>query len=240
MKNHIFKYFLPVLASALAFSCSSLEIDHGAKDSGELPYIPVMVESGPTISVNGEVVEDEEIEIHAAFQEQETMDTFVRKYHAVPGEGFWQHSFEGDVPMEQLSKWTVYRAVWSRLAQEMAVEYGLRESVGLLDKKEKLREENQRRLELKEKGEEIFGPDQYSLGEFYQVDEQSLELALIQILETREILRDEGRGRDRRIYRIERMKMAFRQLIEEEMKSCDVRINETSLKALISPELPSR
>ena len=240
MKIYVLKYLCPLLVVIFSISCSSLEIDQGAKDSGELPYIPVMVESGPPVSVNGEVVEDEEIEIHAALQEQETIDEFVRKYHAVPGEGFWQHSFEGNVPMEQLLKWTVYRVVWSRLAQEMAVEYGLRASAGLEDKKEKLREENQRRLELKKKGEEIFGPDQYSLGDFYQLDEQSLELALIQILETKEILRDEGRGRDRRIYRIERMKMAFRQLIEEKMKSCDVRINEASLLELISPELPTR
>ncbi len=240
MKIHAQKYFCLLLVGLWTVSCSSLEINRGAKDSGELPYIPVMVDSGPSVSVNGEVVEDEEIEIQAALQEQEVMDEFVRKYHAVPGEGFWQHSFEGEIPMDQLLKWTVYRVVWSRLAQEMAVEYGLRSSTGLEDKKEKLREENKRRLELKNKGEEIFGPDQYSLKDFYQLDEQSLELALIQILESKEILRDEGRGRDRRIYRIDRMKMAFRQLIEDKMKSCEVKVNEASLKELISPELPSR
>ena len=72
--------------------------------------------------------------------------------------------------------------------------------------------------------------------DFYIVDEQSLELALIQILETKEILREEGRGRDRRIHRIERMKMAFRQLIEEQMRSCEVMINEKKLEELILPK----
>lgn len=236
MKNHIMKYFLLVLASALAFSCSGLEIDDGAKESGELPYVPVLVESGPAVSVNGYKIDEEEIRIFAAQQEQEILDEFVRKYHAVPGEGFWRHSFEEEVPLQHLVKWTVYKAVWIRLAQEMAVEHGIRTSVGLADKKTKLEEENRRRLDLKEKGETIYGPDQYTLEEFYPIDEQSLELALIQVLESKEILREEGRGRDRRIHRIDRMKMALRQLIEEKMEACEVRINEQALEKLISPE----
>ena len=239
MKNLVLKYIFPVLAAALFISCFDLKIDEGAKESGELPYVPVMVDSGPAVSVNSETIEDEELRIFAALQGQEIMDEFVRKYHAVTGEGFWSHSFEGDVPLQHLLKWTVYKAVWVRLAQEMAVEHGLRASVGLEDKKEKLQEENQRRLELKEKGETIYGPAQYTLEDFYPIDEQSLELALIQTLESKELLRDEGRGRDRRIHRIERMKMAFRQLIEEKMGTCEVRINEAALKELISPEIPA-
>ena len=157
MKNHILKYFLLVLASALTFSCSELVIDHGAKESGELPYVPVFVKSGPVVSVNGNKIDEEEIRIFASQQEQEIMDEFVRKYHAVPGEGFWRHSFEEEVPLQHLMKWTVYKAVWIRLAQEMAVEHGIRASVGLEDKKAKLEEENLRRLDLKEKGETIYG-----------------------------------------------------------------------------------
>ena len=60
---------------------------------------------------------------------------------------------------------------------------------------------------------------------------------MIQTLESREILRDDGRGRDRRIHRIERMKLAFRQLLEEKMKTCKVEVNQKSLMAVISPEL---
>jgi hypothetical protein len=236
MKNYIMKFLLLVLASALSFSCSGLEIDDGAKESGELPYVPVLVESGPAVSVNGYKIDEEEIRIFAAQQEQEILDEFVRKYHAVPGEGFWRHSFEEEVPLQHLVKWTVYKAVWIRLAQEMAVEHGIRTSVGLEDKKTKLEEENRRRLDLKEKGETIYGPDQYTLEEFYPIDEQSLELALIQVLESKDILREEGRGRDRRIHRIDRMKMALRQLIEKKMEDSEVRINELALVALISPE----
>ncbi len=236
MKKQDWNSVFLLLGLALAVSCSSLEVDQGAEKSGKLPYTPVMADSGPAVSIDGKAVAEEELLILGALQEKEIVDEFVRKYRAVPGEGFWQHSFEGDIPIKHLLKWTVYRAVWVRLAQEMAVEQGLRSAAGLEDKKEKLREENQRRLELKEKGEDIYGPDQYTLEAFYPIDEQSLELALIQTLESKEILRDEGRGRDRRIYRIERMKMAFRQLLEEKMRSCNVRINEAALQALITPE----
>lgn len=237
MKKQDWKCFFLLFGAVLAVSCSSLEVDQGARDSGQLPYTPVFADSGPAVSINGNAIDEEELVILGAQQEKEIVDEFVRKYHAVVGEGFWRHSFEGEVPMDHLLKWTVYRAVWVRLAQEMAVEHGLRSATGLEDKKEKLREENQRRLELKEKDEDIYGPDQYTLEEFYPIDEQSLELALIQTLESKEVLREEGRGRDRRIHRIERMKMAFRQLLEEEMRSCTVRINEAALQELLIPEI---
>ena len=237
MKKTFTITLLVLLILLLAVSCSSLSVEEGAEESGKLPYLPVMVDSGPAVLVNGKAVDDLELRIFTSFLKQEIQDDFIRKYHAVPGEGFWQHSFEGEVPLEQLVKWVVYKAVWNRLAQEMAVEYGLRQLTGLEDKKAKLNEENQLRLNMKEKGETIYGPEQYTLEDFYLVDEQSLELALIQTLESKEILRDEGRGRDRRIHRIDRMKMAFRQLIEEKMEACEVRINEQALLSLLSPLL---
>lgn len=221
----------------LTVSCSSLEIDPGARESGEVPYQVTFVDSGPAATVNGLEVEEEELKILAKGQEQEIVEEFTRKYKAVRGSGFWTHSFEGRVPLDELAKWTVYRAVWSRLAGRMAVEHGLREEVGLEDKRQKMEEENLRRRELLEKGEAIYGPEQYTMEEFYPIDEQSLELALIQTLERKDILRDEGRGRDRRIHRIERMKMAFRQLIEEKMEDCEVKVNQAALKSLIEPKI---
>jgi len=238
MKHRILISLVLVAAWYPLFSCSSLEVEKGARETGQLPYETVMVESGPAVTINGRAVDEKELQILASLQAEEIMAEFVRKYHAVQGEGFWEHSFDGEVPIAHLEKWTVYEAVWSRLSQEMAVEHGLRESSGMEDKWEKLQEENDRRQQLKEKGAPIYGPDQYTIEEFYPIDEQSLELALIQTLESKEILRDEGRGRDRRIHRIERMKMAFRQLIEEKMKSCEVRVNKSALKELILPQLP--
>ena len=239
MKDRIIIARIVLFAVVLSlYSCSSLEIHQGARDTGEVPYSQEFVASGPAVSIDGKAVDPIELEIFASELEQEIMDEFVRKYHAVPGEGFWSHSFEGEVPIEHLLKWTVYQAVWSRLAQEMAVEHGIRQSTGLENKRQMLEEENLRRREMKEKGETIYGPEQYTLREFYPLDEQSLELALIQTLESKELLRDEGRGRDRRIHRIERMKLAFRQLIEEKMKSCRVEVNRDRFMSLISPGLP--
>lgn len=239
MKDRIITARIVLFALVLSlYSCSSLEINQGARDTGEVPYEQEIVTTGPAVSIDGKAVDPIELEIFAAELEQEIMDEFVRKYHAVPGEGFWHHSFEGEVPIEHLAKWTVYEAVWTRLAQELAVEHGIRQSIGLEDKRQMLDEENLRRKEKKEKGETLYGPDQYTMREFYPLDQQSLELALIETLERKEILRDEGRGRDRRIHRIERMKMAFRQLIEERMESRQVRVNKDRFMALISPESP--
>jgi len=235
MKNCYCRFVTAFLALILTCSCSKLEIDRGAMATGELPFVPLLADSGPALVLNGVPIEDEEIRIIALQQEKETVDEFMRKHHAVVGEGFWEHSFEGEVPIEHLEKWTVYRMVWTRLAQEMSVEQGLRDAFGLADKQAMMEEENRVRLEMKEKGETVYGPEQYTLAEFYTIDEQSLELALIQTLESKEILRDEGRGRDRRINRIERMKMAFRQLIEQEMSSCEVKVNRTALRDLIQP-----
>jgi len=94
--------------------------------------------------------------------------------------------------------------------------------------------ENLRRQEAVERGEELFGPVQYTLLEYVKNDLRSLDVALMQRLEEKALLEKADSIWDHQPAesRLERMRRLYRAYLKGEVKKAIVRVNQENILSL--------
>lgn len=132
--------------------------------------------------VNGTPVTKEEFQIHMNELKSTTFAYFVEKYGASDSKTFWTDDFDGEVPLEKLKTDTAKEIIEIKIKQIIAKENGIIDFIKYQDFKKRLFDENRRRLEAKKKNEPIYGPTQYSEGEYYRYLLGNMEEELIKKL----------------------------------------------------------
>lgn len=193
-----------------------------------LPFDVDVGDSGPALVVNGVEVEPEMLQLIAVARQPEVLAFFRERFGTEGVEDFWSHSFDGKIPEDRLRRLTLIETVQFKLIELVAVKYGLRDSADFEDVKKRWKEENERRATVIEAGEDLYGPAQYSLFEFFQQDMQSLSLAVRQTLEREEVLRaieDESWIPAGQESRVERLRRTYNTYLERQMNQAIVKVN---------------
>lgn len=241
--RHIVTVLLTAGLMVVGYTSCSSHTTHSSP-VGDLPFTLTNSSQVPLLRVNGLDVTREELVLLAADERTTVVDFFVRTYGAEIDEAFWQRDFSGDSPAKRLLRRTIHRAVGLKIQEKLSEELGLRAGVSYESFVAAWNAENARRSEAKERGEVIYGPEQYSLDAFFYQDIKSLELALIQRLNEDQAFQPyEGKFSFRaNESRMQRMEKSFQAFMEDQFDEAEVLANETALESLPlgTSALPSR
>jgi hypothetical protein len=228
-----------VLSAALAASQCSLGT-HVEPAFQDLPFRVEFAEIDEPARVEGEPIVSGELQIFAQLNRNRIADQFRVKHGVVLTGDSWQVPVEGKVPLEELRRVSLMAGVRYKLSEVMGREVAIRGAIDFDNLLLRWREENERRAQLHRGGEELYGPVVYTLLEFFEQDRKSLDLALIQTLEQKGVLRAEGRGREALAgTRFQRMQVAFKTLMDERVSEAHVTVNREELLALDLLKMPS-
>ena len=222
-----------LLPSIVLFSACSdaTEISEGF---GDLPFGATDDATIDFISVNGEPVDREEILLLARLSRSKVIGHFKGSPASNPGPEFWDQAFDGVTPRTELIRRTLVHTVEYKVRILMAREQGIRGEVSYESLERRWHVENLRRKEALEKGEEVFGPAQYTVVEYFENDLLSLDVALMQRLEEKELLKEVDSIWDRKPgeSRLERMKRLYTAYVKREVEKAVVRVNSEKLYSL--------
>jgi hypothetical protein len=210
---------------------------NGASESGAFQALPFEVqfhEEPSLLKVNGAEVTAEELDLIAVKHRGAVIDYYRRNLGASLDTFSWNASYHGKVPAESLLRRTLLDAVRIKVQQVLAQEYGVRGEVGFDSLERRWSAENAERREAAEQGKVLYGPVEYGLREYYEQDLKSLDLALMQMLEEKGVLKayEQGKWRGRTGSRRERIERAYHAFITEQTESAEVLANGKALMAL--------
>lgn len=230
-----------VLLTPIAILFPSIALLSGCSDATEIfegfRDLPFSVTDDATIdyiSVNGEPVAREEIVLLAQISRSKVIGHFKGSPASSPGPEFWDQAFDGVTPRTELMRRTLVHTVEYKVRILMAREQGIRGEVSYESLERRWQVENLRRKEALEKGQEVFGPAQYTLVEYFENDLLSLDVALMQRLEEKDLLKEADSIWDRKPgeSRLERMKRLYTAYVKGEVEKAIVRVNSQKLYSL--------
>lgn len=184
--------------------------------------------------VGSEDVSEAELRLIAREETAPVIDYYVRTYGVDDVNALWSQSFDGDVPDQRLLRRAIIKTAEHKIILLLSQQYGIRQDISMENLVRRCEVENLVRQETLEKGETVYGPEQYSLDEFFRQDTVSLRLALMQILEEKDLLRDYERNwlTGGQSSRRERMQQAFAGYLEAKLETAEISINEAALLAI--------
>jgi len=186
------------------------------------------------LTVNGESITREEMRLFAQINHPVVLRHFPAVDRADPGVEFWDQSFEGVTPRADLLRRTLVTSVEVKVRLLLAREFGIRGEVNFENVERRWQVENLRRQEAVERGEELFGPVQYTLQEYVENDLRSLDVALMQRLEEKDLLKNADSIWDRQPgeSRLERMQRSYKAYLKGEVEKSIVRVNQANVLSL--------
>ena len=211
--------------------CSSGQLDTppGFRD---LPFSFTPDATVEFLTVNQQPVVQKELLLCAQINRPEVL----RRFRASDGNdsGFWDQSFKNVTPRDDLLRRTLVTCVEVKIRLLMAREFGIRGEVDFENVERRWQVENLRRREAVERGDEVFGPAEYTLLEYVKNDLRSLDVALMQRLEEKDLLKtvDSIWDRPPGEARLERMKRLYRTYLSGEVEKSTVRINQEKVLSL--------
>lgn len=140
--------------------------------------------------VNGEPVSEGEFRLLTEANRSDVYRYFREKYGAEDGEGFWNRSFGGEIPLERLRDVALDAAVKDKIIQLSARKLGLIDDLSFDGLVGRWQDENERRKKTIERGGVIYGPQQIDLTAFRTLELNDLEAKLKRMME-QEISDDE-------------------------------------------------
>jgi hypothetical protein len=129
--------------------------------------------------LGGQPVQEDEFTFYADQVRTDVASRFMRENGIRQSDGFWTTPINGVSPEEILEKETLRAIARTRALQQLAVDRGLLEQV--MDYRQLVAEfhaENQRRKEMKERGEIFYGPVQFRQDIWFKVWFEQLFKAL--------------------------------------------------------------
>lgn len=124
-------------------------------------------EAKSIIAVNGEAVDEREIQLILNRQKASVYDYFQKKYGARDSKKFWTTSFQGEVPQEKAKQQAMDELTKTKVQQLLSKEYGLSEDVSYSAFLITFQKENDRRRTAISKKEVIYGPTQFDEATYY-------------------------------------------------------------------------
>ncbi|NQX64030.1 hypothetical protein [Paenibacillus qinlingensis] len=125
-------------------------------------------------SVNGVAVEAREFSALLGAERSKTYAYFQDKYGAEDSTEFWNHSYNGEIPMEKITQSVLKQLVKRKVQQALGVQYGLLKDTSYSTFLEELRIENERRKKEVEGGRPVYGPKQVTEKVFYEMRQTQL------------------------------------------------------------------
>jgi len=223
---------LLLLWAAWSQCCSGqLETPQGFKD---LPFKFTHDATVDLLTVNEELIRREEMLLFAQINYPAVLRHFHGTQGTDPGADFWDQPFDGVSPRTDLLRRTLVTSVEVKVRLLMAREFGIRGEVNFENVERRWQVENLRRQEAAERGEELFGPVQYTLLEYVENDLRSLDAALMQMLEEKELLKNADSIWDRQPgeSRLERMQRSYKAYLKGEVEKSIVRVNQENVLSL--------
>ena len=184
------------------------------------------------MTVNQEPLVEKEILLFAQINRPEVLRRF--RTSDENDDGFWDQSFKGMTPRDDLLRRTLVTCVEVKIRLLLAREFGIRGEVEFENVERRWQVENLRRREAVEGGEDVFGPVEYTLLEYVENDLRSLDVALMQRLEEKDLLKtvDSIWDRPPGEARMERMKRLYKTYLSAEVERSIVRINQERVLSL--------
>lgn len=96
---------------------------------------------------------------------------------------FWEKQFGGTTPIERVKDLTDENAIRQKGVQVLAKENGLIEDISYEGFLKQYQEENNQRKKLKEAGEVVYGPLEFSLSQYYSYRQSQLDTMLEEYIE---------------------------------------------------------
>lgn len=184
------------------------------------------------LTVNEAPVVQKEILLFAQINRPEV----IRRFGTPDGNdaGFWDQSLKGVTPRDDLLRRTLVTCVEVKVRLLLAREFGIRGEVNFGNVERRWQVENLRRQEAVARGDDVFGPVEYTLLEYVENDLRSLDVALMQRLEEKDLLKtvDSIWDRPPGEARLERMKRLYRTYLSAEVEKSIVRINQERVLSL--------
>ncbi len=223
---------LPLLWVVLSQGCSwQRETPQGFRD---LPFKLTYDTTVDLLTVNDEPIERQEMILFAQINRPEVLRHFHGTDGTDPGAEFWDQSFEGVSPRADLLNRTLRTCVEVKVRLLLAREFGIRGEVNFENVERRWQVENLRRQEAVERGDELFGPVEYTLQKYVENDLRSLDIALMQRLEEKALLDKADSIWDHQPAesRLERMRRLYRAYLKGEVEKSIVRVNQENILSL--------
>lgn len=213
-------------------SCSSSETEDLLLSN--LLFTVTFSELPEYLSVNGSEVAAPEIKLIAQIQIDQLMGRFGHLGDPAENPRAWLgQDGENPSPIEVLRNRTLAEVVRTRVILEQAVDLSIRADISFEAFQRRWQVENLNRKEKEAKGEALYGPVEYSFPEYFSLDLRSLELALMQRLEEKDLLKqaesfwDPNKGGTRR----ERIERLYKKYIEMEVSQASVLLNRPAFES---------
>ncbi len=222
---------LLLLWVVLSQCCSG---QHGPQGFRDLPFKVTYDSTVNLLTVNDAPIERQEMLLFAQINRPAVLRHFHRTDETDQEAEFWDQSFDGVSPKADLLRRTLVTSVEVKVRLLLAREFGIRGEVNFENVERRWQVENLRRQEAVERGEELFGPVQYTLLEYVENDLRSLDVALMQRLEEKALLEKADSIWDHQPAesRLERMRRLYRAYLKGEVKKAIVRVNQENILSL--------
>ncbi|KRE59671.1 peptidylprolyl isomerase [Paenibacillus sp. Soil750] len=125
-------------------------------------------------SVDGEVVEASEFSVFLLAERAKILAYFQHTYGAEDGPKFWTTSFQGEVPLEKITKDVLQKVTMVKVQQSLGIQYGHLRDASYTAFLEELRIENDRRTKDAGSGKPIYGPKQMDAKVYYEMRQSQL------------------------------------------------------------------
>lgn len=132
-------------------------------------------ETNIQMQINGQRVSDEEYIQTINEKQYDVTVYFKENYDAQVDAGFWEKSFDGEVPYKKLADETVEELKYRHAIFDIAKEKGYINDADYDSLKQQMEEENQERERKKEKGEPIYGLTQYTMDLYLEYQMSSIK-----------------------------------------------------------------
>lgn len=147
----------------------------------------------------------------------------------------WSAKTEGGTsPLDVLRNTTLTETVRGRVKLDLASSLSIRADTTFEAFHRRWQVENLNRKEVSQRGETLYGPVEYSFEEFYSLELRSLELAMMQRLEEKDLLKkaeslwDQSQGESRR----ERIERLYKKYINMQIAQTRVLLNRPAFENL--------
>jgi len=220
-------------------SCSIFSPEDPLLD--DLPFEVVFSNETTVLRVGSNEVSPLEIRLAARSQIPRTTAHFPSLSDPLADPEPWLLTVKGRRPIDQLRHLTLLETVRTRIKLDLADRFSIRADTSLEAFRRRWEVENLNRKEAAAKGETIYGPVEYSFEEYYFIDLRSLDLALMQRLQEKDLLRNAEsfwnpvKGGSRH----ERMEQLYRRYIDLESARTPVLLNRAAFEQVdLFEEIP--
>ncbi|NQX58443.1 peptidylprolyl isomerase [Paenibacillus qinlingensis] len=125
-------------------------------------------------SVNGEVVEAREFSVFLVAERAKILAYFQHTYGAEESPEFWTTSYQGEIPLDKITKEVLRKMMMLKVQQSLGIQYGHLQNASYTAFLEQLRIENERRTKDARAGKPIYGPKQLDAKVYYEMRQSQL------------------------------------------------------------------